>query len=312
MSKANWQPVVVIAGSTGLVGSMMIRVLAERNIRARYRYFNSKNEISVQKIKAAKPDFVLMALNAELSAKWTPIFVKHGAVVIDNSSRYRMDRDVPLVIPEVNPGDIFLPNERRPHKIIANPNCSTIIAVAALAPLDKRYKIRRIVYSTYQAVSGAGSNPKFAYPIANNVLPQIDEFVYNGNTKEEEKIINETKKILRKPEIAVSATCVRVPVSNCHSISVNVEFYEKPDIAEVKKILAAADGVVLTDDPSNNVYPVPSAADGRDEVFVGRVRLDTDRPNTINLWAVGDNLRKGAATNAVQILQILLKGKHNE
>jgi aspartate-semialdehyde dehydrogenase len=354
MSKANWRPAVAVVGSTGLVGSMMIRVLDERKIRARYYYFNSKNEVTAEKIGAIKPDFVLMAVSAELSARWTPLFVGNGAVVIDNSSHYRMHENVPLVIPEINAVDIWggagaycpyaaaegdaddicacggrgkgssysisgrvlprkrSPRNRMPSAIIANPNCSTIGAVTALAPLERAYRIKRVVYSTYQSVSGAGTNPQFTYPIENNVLPQIDGFLPNGNTKEEEKMINETKKILHRPDIAVSATCVRVPVPNCHSVSVNIEFFEKPDIAEVRKILANAKGVVLLDDPAANVYPVPAAADGTDEVFVGRVRLDADRPNTINLWTVCDNLRKGAATNAVQILEMLLKGAHYE
>jgi aspartate-semialdehyde dehydrogenase len=243
-----------------------------------------------------------MAVSNELSAKWTPIFVKNGAAVIDNSSQYRQHENVPLVVPEINPQDIFTYQSQ----IIANPNCSTIGAVAALAPLDKKYKIKRAVYSTYQAVSGAGAFPRFQYPIENNLIPQIDEFCENGNTKEEEKMIAETKKILHRSDISVTATCVRVPIPNCHSVSINAEFWNKPDIDEVKKILASAKGVVLLDG-----LPMPVTADGKDEVFVGRVRTDSNNPNAINMFTVSDNLRKGAATNAVQILELLLSGRQD-
>jgi aspartate-semialdehyde dehydrogenase len=303
MSKAICpNPTVFIVGSTGLVGTTMIEVLTERGIIADYRYFNSKNELTKEKIKKQKPDFALMAVSGELSAKWTPVLIRNGATVIDNSSYFRMDSTVPLVIPEVNPQDIFEFNSQ----IIANPNCSTIGAVVPLAPLDKKYKIKRIIYSTYQAISGAGLNPKFAYPIENNLIPQIDEFAGSGDTLEELKMVNETKKILHRPDISVTATCVRVPVKNCHSVSVNVEFYARPDIDEVKKILSDTKGVVLYDEPENKKYPVPLLADGKDEIFVGRVRPDNDNKNAINLWTTSDNLRKGAATNAVQILEILL------
>ncbi|MDR1917391.1 MAG: aspartate-semialdehyde dehydrogenase [Christensenellaceae bacterium] len=304
MSKAKCQPKIAVVGSSGLVGSKMVKVLRERSIAAKYFYFNSKNVLTEKKIVEIKPDFVLMAVSAELSAKWTPVFTENGATVIDNSSYYRMHENVPLVVPEINPQDIF--EYRSP--IIANPNCSTIGSVVAFAPLCKKYKIKRVVYSTYQAISGAGANPKFGHPIANNLIPQIDEFCENGNTKEEEKMINETKKILHNNDISVTATCVRVPIANCHSVSINVEFFDKPDINEVKKILSKAKGVILFD---GNKYPMPILADGKDNVFVGRLRMDNDNPNAINMFTVSDNLRKGAATNAVQILELLLKGKKN-
>jgi len=297
MSKAK-QPKIAVVGSTGLVGRKMIEVLKERGINGEYFYFNSQTPPTEERIKLCRPNFALMAVSAELSARWTPVFVKYGAIVIDNSSHYRMDPTVPLVVPEVNPADIAH------NKIIANPNCSTIGAVVPLYHLHTKYKIRRAVYSTYQAISGAGANPKFAYPIENNLIPQIDDLLSNGSTKEEEKMRNETRKILHDNNIAVSATCVRVPIPNCHSVSINVEFYNEPNISEVKRILSQSAGVVLLPD---NEYPMPITADGKDVVFVGRVRIDRDHPNTINLWTVSDNLRKGAATNAVQILKLCLK-----
>jgi aspartate-semialdehyde dehydrogenase len=305
---------IAVVGATGLVGGMMIKILQERNIRAEYFLFASAagkpvkifgrtymtEVLSAERIEEIMPDFVLMAVAADLSAQWAPVFVAAGATVIDNSSHFRMNPNVPLVIPEVNPDAIGA------GRIISNPNCSTIGAVVALAPLDRAYKIKRVVYSTYQAISGAGSNPKFPYPIKDNLFPHIDVFEDWGNTREEEKMINETKKILGKADIAVSATCVRVNVPNCHSVSINVEFEGPPDMGEVKKILAGAPGVVLLD---GEKYPVPSVTDGLDEVLVGRVRPDRDNPRTLNLWTCSDNLRKGAATNAVQILQLLLGRK---
>jgi aspartate-semialdehyde dehydrogenase len=307
---------IAVVGATGLVGRTMIKVLQERNIHADFFLFAGQRSagekieifgseyvtevLSRERIKGIRPDFALFAAGGAVSAEWVPIFVRAGTRVIDNSSHFRMDKDVPLIVPEVNAE--VLQADR--HKIIANPNCSTIGAVVVLAPLDKVYKIKRVVYSTYQAVSGAGSDPEFAYPIEKNVLPQIDIFLPNGNTKEEEKMVGETKKILGRG-VAVSATCVRVPVPNVHCVSLNIEFEKKPDIEEVKKILANSKGIILYDDPSRMKYPIPTLADGRDEVFVGRIRLDNDRKNTINMWTACDNIRKGAATNAVQILELL-------
>ena len=250
-----------------------------------------------------------------ISEKFAPIAVSKGCTVIDNSSIFRMNPEVPLVVPEVNPEKIF-----DNKGIIANPNCSTIQAVVALKPLDDRYKIKRIVYSTYQAVSGAGKSgiedlengiinippKKFPHPIFNNCIPHIDVFMSDGYTKEEYKMIDETKKILNKPYLPVTATCVRVPVKNCHSECINVEFKTNFDIYEVKMLLQNSPGITLVDDIEKNYYPLATKADGYDDVFIGRIRRDFSVPFGINLWVVSDNLRKGAASNAVQILEKLI------
>ena len=302
---------IAIVGATGMVGQKMIEVLQERHIAGEYFLFAGSHHVgekimlngeeyiveplTKERVAEIKVDFALFAAGATVAAEWAPVFVQSGATVIDNSSHFRMEPKVPLVVPEIN-----LPSIGQ-AKLIANPNCSTIGAVVALAPLDKVYKIKRIVYATYQAISGAGSNPKFRYPITNNVLPEIDVFLDNGNTKEEAKMINETKKILGRPEIQISATAARVPVANCHCVAINVEFVKRPDLAKVKQILSQAPGVVWCDD-----YAVPTQVDGHDAVYVGRVRLDAEHPNTLNLWTVSDNLRKGAATNAIQIMEALI------
>ncbi|HOA82004.1 MAG TPA: aspartate-semialdehyde dehydrogenase [Defluviitaleaceae bacterium] len=239
-----------------------------------------------------------------------------GCIVVDNSSAWRMDPEVPLVVPEVNPEDIKLNKG-----IIANPNCSTIQAVVALKPLDEYYNIKRIIYSTYQAVSGAGmdgwhdleeglkGNPpkKFPHPIANNCIPHIDVFTENGYTKEEIKMIEETKKILHNNNLKITATTVRVPVFNGHSESINVEFEKSFDLEELKEVLKKAPGIVVEDDPQSNVYPLACNATGRNEVFVGRIRRDESVENGVNLWVVADNIRKGAATNTIQIAELLIK-----
>ncbi len=302
---------IAVVGATGLVGETILKVLAERQINGEYFLFASKEhagtkvfvngeeyvleELTVSRVQEIKANFALFAAGADVSREWAPQFVEAGTIVIDNSSYYRMHPDVPLIVPEVNA------HAAGGHKLIANPNCSTIGAVVALAPLNRAYHIKRIVYSTYQAISGAGRNPQFKYPIQNNVLPDIDQILPDGNTKEEAKMINETRKILGDPSIAISATAARVPVANCHCISINVEFFQKPDLQKVKDILSQASGVVYCGD-----YAVPTNVSGHDEVYVGRVRLDGSQPNTINLWTVSDNLRKGAATNAVQIMELLL------
>lgn len=302
---------IAVVGVTGLVGQMMLKVMEERGINGEYFLFASAAHagekitihgeeyvvevLSPTRIAEIKPDFALFAAGAEVAREWAPRFVAAGATVIDNSSYFRMQSDVPLVVPEINFNSI------KQHKLIANPNCSTIGAVVALAPLDRVYKIKRIVYATYQAISGAGKNPHFKFPIENNVLPDIDVRMPDGNTKEENKMINETRKILGRNDIAISATAARVPVANCHCVAINVEFYRQPDLAQVKAILTKAAGVVYCDD-----YAVPTQVSGHDEVYVGRVRLDSAQPNTLNLWTVSDNLRKGAATNAVQIMESLL------
>lgn len=268
------------------------------------------------------------------SKKYAPIAAEKGCIVVDNSSAFRMDKDVPLVVPEVNPEEI-----RNNHGIIANPNCSTIQAVVALKPLDDKYKIKRIVYSTYQAVSGAGRNGvldlengtkdyvqnsedidstlnpnsnidyelhKFNYPIFSNCLPQIDVFLENGYTKEEEKMINETRKILKKPDLKITATTVRVPVFNSHSESINIEFENSFDINELIETLSNAPGVIVQDNIEKCLYPLAINASGHDEVFVGRIRRDYSVENGINIWVVADNIRKGAASNAVQIIEKML------
>ncbi len=302
---------IAVVGVTGLVGQMMLKVLEERQINGEYFLFASSanagekitingdeyvvESLTASRVAEIKADYALFAASAEVASEWAPQFVAAGTTVIDNSSHFRMQPKVPLVVPEINLHSIGH------SKLIANPNCSTIGAVVALAPLEKVYKIKRIVYTTYQAISGAGRNPQFKHPITNNVLPDIDVLLPDGNTKEEAKMINETRKILGRDNIAVSATAARVPVANCHCVAINVEFYHRPDLKRVKAILSQAAGVVYCDD-----YAVPTQVNGHDEVYVGRVRLDASQPNTINLWTVSDNLRKGAATNAVQIMESLL------
>ena len=249
------------------------------------------------------------------SLKYSPIAAENGCIVIDNSSAFRMDETVPLVVPEVNPEDIKLNNG-----IIANPNCSTIQAVLPLKYLDNKYGIKRIIYSTYQAVSGAGingikdlengikglKNEKFPHQIYNNCLPHIDIFLDNGYTKEEEKMINETRKILHKPKLPITATCVRVPVFNCHSESINVELENDFDLDTIRKELNNFENIKVLDDSKNNIYPLATDCSGHDEVFVGRIRRDNSVKYGLNLWVVADNIRKGAATNAIQILEKLI------
>lgn len=250
-----------------------------------------------------------------VSEKYAPIAVSKGCVVIDNSSVFRMHPDVPLVVPEVNPEDISTHNG-----IIANPNCSTIQAVLPLKAIDNKYSIKRIIYSTYQAVSGAGRYgiedlenqskdeqlKKFPYSIYNNCIPHIDVFMEQGYTKEEYKMIEETRKILHHPDLPITATCVRVPVVNCHGESINLELEKDFDIYDIRMLLESFKGIVVVDNPEKSYYPLASKANGYDEVFVGRIRRDFSVTNGLNLWVVADNLRKGAATNAIQILEKLL------
>ena len=327
--KTNYK--IAIIGSTGLVGRTVLKVLEEKNFtNCTYTLFSSKKSAGT-KLKFLGQNYIIQELTENsfnlnfdyaifcaggtVSEKFAPIAVSKGCIVIDNSSIFRMDPNVPLVVPEVNPEKIF------EHKgIIANPNCSTIQAVVALKPLDDKYKIKRIVYSTYQAVSGAGkagiedlenglnSIPpkKFPHSIYNNCLPHIDVLMSDGYTKEEYKMIDETRKILNKPYLPITATCVRVPVRNCHSESINIEFKSNFDIYDVKMLLQNSLGIVLVDDIEKNYYPLATKADGYDDVFVGRIRRDSSVPFGINLWVVADNLRKGAATNAVQILEKLI------
>jgi len=329
----NKKPNLAIVGATGLVGSTFLKVLEERNFPFENLYImaSAKSAGTTLKFKGKdylveeltehsfdKPiDIALFSAGGAASEKYAPIAAAHGTVVVDNSSAWRMDENVPLVVPEVNAKDISWNKG-----IIANPNCSTIQAVVPLKPLHDKYVIKRIVYSTYQAVSGSGLKgindlkeglagndvlKAYPHPIANNCLPQIDVFLDNGYTKEEMKMIQETHKILGDDSIKVTATTVRVPVYSCHSESINVEFENEFDIEELKKLLAASPGIVLQDDPGNSVYPLAINAAGKDEVFVGRVRRDFSVDHGINMWVVADNIRKGAATNAVQIAEELIK-----
>ena len=323
---------LALVGSTGLVGRTARKVLEEKNLPiSEYVFFSScksagtkltfmGKEYTVRELKSDSFDegfdFAIFSAGGETSKKYSPIAASKGCIVIDNSSAFRMDNDVPLVVPEVNPDDI-----KWNKGIIANPNCSTIQAVVPLKPLDDKYHIKRIVYSTYQAVSGAGKGgvddlenglkglppKKFPHPIVNNCLPHIDVFEDNGYTKEETKMINETRKILGKPDLRVTATTVRVPVLNSHSESINVEFENDFDLNELKELLKNSPGIIVEDDPENNIYPLAQNIDGHDEVYVGRIRRDYSVPFGINMWVVADNIRKGAATNAIQIVEKLIE-----
>ena len=323
---------IAVVGATGMVGRMFLKVLEEKQLPVdEYVLFASKRsagstvefmgkECIIEELNEnsfdSKFDIALFSAGGETSLKYAPIAASKGCIVIDNSSAWRMDKDVPLVVPEVNPEEIFN------HKgIIANPNCSTIQAVVALKPLHDKYKIKRIVYSTYQAVSGAGqqgymdlengikgeSPKKFPYPIFGNCLPHIDVFLDNGYTKEEIKMINETKKILKDDDLKITATTVRVPVFHGHSESINVEFEKDFELDELKQTLASFNGIILEDDIKNNVYPMAITAENKDEVFVGRIRRDESVKSGINMWVVADNIRKGAATNAVQIAEKIIR-----
>ena len=329
---------VAVVGATGLVGTKMLQVLAERNfpitelipvasersIGKEVIYKGNKFKVvSMSDAIAAKPALALFSAGGSTSLEWAPKFAAAGITVIDNSSAWRMDPSKKLVVPEIN-ADVLTKED----KIIANPNCSTIQMVVALNPLHKAYKIRRIVVSTYQSVTGTGVKAvdqlrgerekeikgntgeypmAYKYPIDLNAIPQIDSFLENGYTKEEMKMVNETKKIMRDDSIRVTATTVRIPVVGGHSESVNVEFENEFDLEKLKSILQSAPGVVVTDDPANQLYPMPMDAHEKDDVFVGRLRRDESQPKTLNIWVVSDNLRKGAATNAVQIAEYLLK-----
>jgi aspartate-semialdehyde dehydrogenase len=323
---------VAVVGATGLVGTKMLQVLAERNFPVtelipvaseksvgKEVVFKGKGYkvVGMQTAIDMKPAVALFSAGGSTSTEWAPKFAAAGITVIDNSSAWRMDPTKKLVVPEIN-ADALTAED----KIIANPNCSTIQMVVALAPLHKRYKAKRIVVSTYQSVTGTGvkavnqlmnerkgvqGEMAYAYPIDLNVIPQIDVFLDNGYTKEEMKMVNETKKIMRDDSIRVTSTTVRIPVMGGHSESVNIEFEEEFDLNEVKKLLAEAPGIILVDDPSKQQYPMPKDAHERDEVFVGRLRRDETQPKTLNMWIVSDNLRKGAATNAVQIGEYLIR-----
>ncbi len=327
------KPNLAIVGATGLVGSTFLKVLEDRDFPFENLYLMASAKSAGKEVTYKGKtytleelteasfdksiDIALFAAGGATSEKFAPLAASKGVVVVDNSSVWRMDKEVPLVVPEVNPQDV-----KWNKGIIANPNCSTIQAMVALKPLHDRYKIKRVVYSTYQAVSGSGLKgikdleeglkgnhikECYPHPIAGNCIPQIDVFLENGYTKEEMKMIAETHKILNDSTIKVTATTVRVPVFASHSESINLEFYKEIDIDEVKSILKNAPGIVLQDDISHSVYPLASEAAGKDEVFVGRVRRDFSVDHGINMWVVADNVRKGAATNAVQIAELLLK-----
>ena len=326
---------VAVVGATGMVGRKFLQVLEERKLPvSEYFLFASKRSAGTQVTFMGKPytvreltdtafedlhvDIALFSAGAGTSKHFAPIVAASGAVVIDNSSCWRMDPDVPLVVPEVNPDAI--PGYRK-KGIIANPNCSTIQAMVPLKPLHDAYGLKRVIYSTYQAVSGAGQQgyldlqnglkgeapQKFPHPIAGNCLPHIDVFLDNGYTKEEQKMIDETRKILSLPELAVTATTVRVPVFHGHSESINVEFERPFDLAELRALLEKAPGLVVMDDVANNVYPMAITAEDTDPVYVGRIRRDFSIENGINFWCVADNIRKGAALNAVQIAEELIR-----
>lgn len=322
---------VAVVGATGLVGTQMIRVLEERNFPVtefipvaseksvgKKVTFKGKEYavVGMQDAVNMKPQLAIFSAGGGTSKTWAPKFAEVGTTVVDNSSAWRMDPDKKLVVPEVN-AHVLTASD----KIIANPNCSTIQMVVALVGIHKAYKIKRIVVSTYQSVTGTGKKAvdqmmnerkgisgEMAYPhkIDMNVLPHIDVFLDNGYTKEEMKMVNETRKIMEDDSIRVTATTVRVPVVGGHSEAVNVEFEKDFDLADVRQILEKTPGVLVMDDPKQNVYPMPLVSHNRDEVFVGRLRRDESQPNTLNMWVVSDNLRKGAATNAVQIAEYLV------
>ncbi len=325
---------VAVVGATGLVGGEMLKVLAERNFNvtelipvASERSVGNKvnfkgvdyTVVGMQTAIDMKPAIAIFSAGGGTSKEWAPKFAEAGITVVDNSSAWRMDPTKKLVVPEINAKELTAND-----KIIANPNCSTIQMVLVLNPLHLKYKIKRVVVSTYQSVTGTGKaavdqlmNERagvdgpmaYKYKIDLNVIPQIDVFLENGYTKEEEKMIKETNKIMSDDSIKVTATAVRIPVMGGHSESVNIEFENDFDLAEVREILSKADGVVLQDDPANQIYPMPMNAHQKDDTFVGRIRRDDSQPKTLNLWIVADNLRKGAATNAVQIAQYLSDNK---
>ncbi len=325
---------LAVAGATGLVGQEVLRILEERDFpftalipiaseKSIGKTVNCKSKeykvVGMQEAVSLSPDIAIFSAGGGTSLEWAPKFAEVGTVVIDNSSAWRMDPTKKLVVPEIN-GKAITEND----KIIANPNCSTIQMVLALAPLHAKYRIKRVVVSTYQSVTGTGKaavdqmnderdgkevRMVYPHPIDKNVLPHIDVFQENGYTKEEMKMVNETKKILDDQTVHVTATCVRIPTIGGHSESVNIEFENDYKLEDVINILKNTEGVIVQDDPANNVYPMPLTAHQKDEVFVGRIRRDETQPNSLNMWIVADNLRKGAATNAVQIAEYILENR---
>ena len=326
---------IAIVGATGMVGRMFRTVLEERNIQANYTLFASKRsagnrvpfmgkdhiieELNEESFTGRGFDYALFSAGGSTSETYAPVAAQNGAIVIDNSSFWRMDTEVPLVVPEVNAEAL----DSIPKGIVANPNCSTIQAVLPLKAL-KPFGLKRVIYSTYQAVSGAGQRgyedleegllgkppQKFPYPIAGNCIPQIDVFLESGYTKEEQKMIEETQKILSLPDLKVTATCVRVPVYHGHSESINVELEKSFEMQEIMEAFRAMDGLVVEDDPASLRYPMPLMAAGADTVYIGRIHRDVSTENGVAFWCVADNIRKGAATNAVQILETLLQRRN--
>lgn len=325
---------IAVVGATGLVGTKMLEVLAERNfplteliLVASEKSVGKEITFKGKQYKvcsmldaiAAKPEIALFSAGGSTSLEWAPKFAEAGITVIDNSSAWRMDETKKLVVPEINAHEL-----KATDKIIANPNCSTIQLVVALNPLHKKYKIKRVVVSTYQSVTGTGvkaveqmmneragkeGEMAYKYKIDLNVIPQIDVFTDNGYTKEEMKMVNETKKIMSDDSIRLTATTVRIPVMGGHSESVNIEFENEFDVKDIFEIMNHTKGIILQDDIANQIYPMPLTAHNKDEVFVGRIRRDETQPKTLNMWIVSDNLRKGAATNAVQIAEYLIEAK---
>jgi aspartate-semialdehyde dehydrogenase len=322
---------VAVVGATGLVGGVMLKVLEERNfpLEMLIPVASEKSAgktikyggqsvvvVTLQAALALRPDVALFSAGGETSLLWAKKFTEIGTVVIDNSSAWRMDPEIPLVVPEVNGNAIHAG-----HKLIANPNCSTIQMVLALAPLHKEYGIRRVVVSTYQSVTGTGvkavrqmenerngisGEKAYNYEIDRNCIPQCDVFTSNGYTKEEMKLVNETRKILGDDSLGITATAVRIPVVGGHSESVNIEFLKDFDVDRVRTLLSETPGIIVLDDPDNNQYPMPAMSEHRDEVFVGRIRRDESANNSLNMWIVADNLRKGAATNTIQIAEYMM------
>ena len=325
---------IALVGATGMVGNVILQVLAERNFemtelipvaseRSVGKHISFKNKeytiVSLQDAVNKQPDIALFSAGGDTSLEWAPKFEAVGTTVIDNSSAWRMDPEKKLVVPEIN-GDVLTNND----KIIANPNCSTIQLVMALSPLHLKYKMKRVVISTYQSVSGTGvkavqqldneeagikGEMVYPHPIGRNALPHCDIFLDNGYTKEEMKLVKEPKKILRDTSFSITATAVRIPTAGGHSEAVNVQFLNDFEIEEVRELLSTTPGVIVQDDVKNNIYPMPITAHQKDEVFVGRIRRDESQENSLNLWIVSDNLRKGAATNAVQIAEYLVENK---
>jgi len=322
---------IAVVGATGMVGEIMLKVLEERNFsitelllvaseRSVGKTLSFKNTsytvIGLETAVAARPDIALFSAGGTTSLEWAPKFAAVGTTVIDNSSAWRMDASKKLIVPEINGQELT-----KEDKIIANPNCSTIQMVMALAPLHREFQIKRLVISTYQSITGTGvkavqqleheaqgkkADPAYPHPIHKNALPHCDVFLENDYTKEEMKLVNETHKILNDNSIGVTATAVRIPVVGGHSEAVNIEFQKEFRVERIRELLQNTTGVEVQDDPASNHYPMPIAAEGKDAVFVGRIRRDTSHPNAVNMWIVADNLRKGAATNTIQIAEYLL------